>query len=310
MLTHRRFRRLAYESLEARLLLSFTNLHDFSDATDGGFPRGGVAVSGSTVFGTAWDGGANNHGTIWSFDTGTSTFTNLHDFSPATDGSEPVGRVAVSGSTVFGTARDRGANNNGTIWSFDTGTSTFTNLHDFSSATDGGFPRGGVAVSGSTVFGTARDGGANNNGTIWSFDTGTSTFTNLHDFSSATDGSNPFGGVAVSGSTVFGTALFGGAAGNSQGTIWSFDTGSSTFTNLHDFSSATDGRNPQGGVAVSGSTVFGTAANGGANSVGTIWSFDIGSSTFTNLHDFSSATSGSALGLSTRNRTSIITSLP
>ena len=63
-------------------------------------------------------------------DTSTDTFTKLHDFSGATDGSSPSGMV-VSGTTVFGTANHGGANGDGTIWSFDIGTNTFTNLYSF-----------------------------------------------------------------------------------------------------------------------------------------------------------------------------------
>ncbi len=264
---------------------TFTNLHDFGGATDGTVHQGRVAVSGTTVFGTATVGGANNNGTIWSFDTSGNTFTKLHDFLRVADGSNPLGGVAVSGMTVMGTASRGGTNDDGTIWSFDTSNNTFTKLHDFNEVTDGHSPEGGVAVSGTTVVGAASSGGANDDGTIWSFDTSSDAFTKLHDFNAVADGHSPEGGVAVSGTTVFGTARLGGA--NGDGTIWSFDTSSDTFTKLHDLSRDADGTSPLGGVAVSGSTVFGTAWLGGANGAGTIWSFDSSTDTFTNLHSFS-----------------------
>ena len=97
---------------------------------------------------------------------------------------------------------------------------------------DGSHPVGSVAVSGSAVFGTANRGGANGDGTFWSFDTRSGMFAKLYDFSEATDGSAP-SDVAVLGTTVFGTAESGGM--NKDGTIWSFDTSSDTFTNLYSF---------------------------------------------------------------------------
>jgi uncharacterized repeat protein (TIGR03803 family) len=42
---------------------------------------------------------------------------------------------------------------------------------------------GGVTLSDTRLLGTAEYGGANDNGTIWSFDTATNTFTKLYEFS-------------------------------------------------------------------------------------------------------------------------------
>ncbi len=283
----------------------FTNLHDFAGGSDGIHPYGGLAVSGTVVFGTASAGGAKNSGTIWSFDTSSDTFKKLHDFF-GPEGNSPLGGVAVSGKTVFGTASEAGAHGGpctfgcGTIWSFDTSSDTFKKLHDFSAIPDGANPFGGVAVSGTTIFGTAREGGAHDCahsigcGTTWSFDTSSDTFTKLHDFDEVLDGHWPEGGVALSGTTVFGTAFGGGA--NGHGTIWSFESSSDTFTKLHDFNFFPDGTSPLGGVAVSGSTIFGTAPAGGFggdNENGTVWSFDTSSETFTKLHDFNLVRDGS-----------------
>ena len=99
-----------------------------------------------------------------------------------------------------------------------TANAQFSNLHNLSSGSDGDTRRGGVILSGTTLFGAGVGGGANSNGTIWSFDT--SNFSNLHDFSSASDGINPLGGLALAGTTLFGTSNAGGA--NGVGTIWSF----------------------------------------------------------------------------------------
>ena len=268
----------------------FSNLHNLNSDSDGDTPRGGVLLSGTTLFGTTNSGGENFNGTIWSLDTNTNNFDNRHDFSSVSDGNAPQGKLAVAGTTLYGAASNGGANFNGTIWSLDLNTNNFNNLHDFNAASDGNGALGGVILSGTTLYGAGVGGGANSNGTIWSFDTSTNTFNNLHDFSSSTDGSNPSGGIVLSGTTLFGAASAGGA--NTSGTIWSFDTSTSNFSNLHDFSAASDGTNPLGGVALAGTTLFGTSNAGGANGVGTIWSLDTGTNSFNNLHDFNFATDG------------------
>lgn len=267
---------------------ALTKLHDFVSGSDGEYPQSGLALDGNTLYGTTL-GGANSSGNIWSYDTGSNSYTALYDFSPASDGAGPIGSIAFNSGTIYGATTFGGANSAGTIWSYDTGTTTFNNLHDFISGTDGYGPGGGATLSGSTLFGTTTFGGANSDGTIWSYDTGTSTFNKLHDFSGATDGHYVIGGVVVGGGVIYGTTFQGGA--NDEGTIWSYDTGTSTFTKLHDFSFISSGYNPRSSTLLVGNKLYG-AALGGVNGTGTIWSYDLGTSTFNKLYDFDTSNDG------------------
>ncbi|HXR06513.1 MAG TPA: choice-of-anchor tandem repeat GloVer-containing protein [Candidatus Acidoferrum sp.] len=76
-----------------------------------------------------------------------------------------------------------------------------------------------------------------------------------------------------------------------------------TFTTLHDFSESptnaygypttnSDGFHPQGGLIVSGNTLYGTAAGGGRSGNGTVFAVNTDGTGFTNLHSFT-ALSGS-----------------
>ena len=82
-------------------------------------------------------------------------------------------------------------------------------------------------------------------------------FTNLHNFSPTSgeinsDGTDPQCGLVLSGSRLYGTTLFGGAAGN--GVVFAVNTDGSGFQTLHSFSPGfgsratnSDGINPYAG---------------------------------------------------------------
>ena len=251
--------------------LDFNTLHEFSD-DDGIGLVSGLNYSDSTIFGTAWHSGANNQGTLWSFDTGKGQFDKLHDFS-GSDGQITRSTVAVSGEMIYGTAEDGGLFDVGTLWSFNTNTRQFQKLHDFRDNVDGVVPAMRVGMSDSTLFGTAR-GGANSDGVLWSFDLVGNTYEVLHDFDLPVDGRDHDTGVTVNGTLIYGTSSRGGAA-PFGGTLWMYDTETDELLKLHDFlTDRSTGRHPRG-VVVSGDTVFGTALLDGANLSGTVWSYAV-----------------------------------
>ena len=58
------------------------------------------------------------------------------------------------------------------------------------------------------------------------------------------------------------------------------------FTALYSFTNGTDGAGPQGGVTLSGSTLYGTAAGGGTNLSGTAFAIGAGGAGFSAFHTF------------------------
>src|SRR6266436_8554688 len=68
----------------------------------------------------------------------------------------------------------------------------FTNLHSFTTTSDpyytnsdGAGPYAGVFVSGNTIYGTARNGGISDHGTVFKVNTDGTSFTILHSFTAA-----------------------------------------------------------------------------------------------------------------------------
>lgn len=121
----------------------------------------------------------------------------------------------------------------------------------------------------------------------------------LHSFTGGNDGTGPFAGLVVSSNTFFGVSQGppgGGVGPYSKSTVFKFNLDGSGFTTLHTFTPTSgawpypnsDGalRWPNGGLLLSGNTIFGTAANGGLWGSGTVFRMNTDGSGFTNLHQF------------------------
>jgi uncharacterized repeat protein (TIGR03803 family) len=246
---------------------------------DGEYPEGSLILSGRTLYGMTSEGGPNDYGTIFEFNTKTGQYTVLHSFGTVTgDGETPYGSLVLSGKTLYGMTGDGGATNNGTIFSFNTKTGQYTVLYSFKGGTeDGGTPYGSLVVSGKNLYGMTGNGGANTEGTIFSFNTKTGQCAVLHSFGSVTgDGSNPYYGdnLILSGKTLYGMTTDGGT--DDDGAIFSFNTKTGQYTVLHSFTGATtDGSVPYGSLILSGKHFYGMTENGGADDDGVLFSFSL-----------------------------------
>ena len=205
----------------------FTVLHTFTalDADtqttniDGANPNAGLILSGNTLYGATFYGGTNGNGTVFAVNTNGLGFTVLYAFTGGNDGASPYAGLNLSGNTLYGTTTYGGKFSAGTVFAVNTNGSGFTPLHSFTGGDDGAHPYAGVILSGSTLYGTAVNGGTNSNGTVFAVNTNGTDFTVLHSFTGSDDGAYPYAGVILSGSTLFGTAEGGGNAG--VGTIFS-----------------------------------------------------------------------------------------
>src|ERR1019366_5088500 len=81
------------------------------------------------------------------------TITNLHSFGGSNGEAYPYGGLTLSGNTLYGTTEGNGSGNIfGAIFAVNIDGSGFTNLQSFSGGSDGAYPKGGVVISGSTLY--------------------------------------------------------------------------------------------------------------------------------------------------------------
>ena len=201
--------------------------------------------------------------------------TVLHSFTPTGfDGINPYAGVILDATgNLYGTTQNGGASGNGTVYKIDT-TGHETIIFSFGGSTDGGLPDAGVLLdSAGNLYGTTLSGGASGNGTVYKIDA-TGHETVIHSFHLGTDGTGPIAGVVRdSAGNLYGTTVSGGASGN--GTVYKIDaTGHETV--IHSFAAGTDGTNPYAGVVRdSAGNLYGTAYQGGALSIGTVYRIDV-----------------------------------
>jgi uncharacterized repeat protein (TIGR03803 family) len=290
----------------------FTNLYNFTTTSgasltnsDGANPFASLILSGITLYGTAFDGGTNGLGTVFSVNTNGRRFTNLHTFTDGTNGGNPASSLVLLGDALYGTAELGGKAGDGMVFRVYTNGTGFTNLHGFTGGKGGSFPQAGLVLSGNTLYGTTSAGGMGGNGgngTVFAINTDGTGFTNIYRFTGSNDGSFPDAGLIISGDTLYGTTEFGGNLDGSEGdgTVFSLNTNGAPFAVLHTFTATdpdtltnSDGANPAAGLILLGNTLYGVTDYGGSQGAGTVFSVDTSASNFANLHSFAGGSGGS-----------------
>jgi uncharacterized repeat protein (TIGR03803 family) len=211
-------------------------------------------------------------------------------------GLHPEAALIMDGSgNFYGTTSQGGAANAGSVFELAHGSSTPTTLAFFNGS-DGAGPQAALLLDGSgNLYGTTPGGGAYGAGTVFKLARGSGTITALASFN-GTDGANPYCGlVRDAGGNLYGTTMFGGAAGD--GTVFELARGSGTITTLASFN-GTDGANPAAGLVrdrhgnLYGTTVAGGAYSNVNNGDGTVFELAQGSHTITTLGSFNASNFG------------------
>jgi uncharacterized repeat protein (TIGR03803 family) len=294
----------------------FTTLHMFPVAnydpnsggnyytnSDGANPLGTLASSGGVLYGTTQIGGTFGVGTVFRLNTDGTGFTNLYNFTNDLDGGEPTAGVVLSGGTLYGTALPTGGATGGTVFKLNTDGTGYSHLYDFSllafgTNTDGNDPLSGLVLGGDTLYGATIYGGPGGEGTLFKINTNGMGFTNIYSFNVGSftnvfDGVDPIGGLILSGNTLYGTTSASitpahSKGGGGPGTVFKVNTDGTGFVNLHPLTNAYDGSLPKGALALSGSTLYGTASAGGHGGGGTVFQLDTSGTGFATLHAFPS----------------------
>jgi uncharacterized repeat protein (TIGR03803 family) len=283
-----------------------TMIYNFTGTNDGGDLKCGVAVSGTRVYGTAYDGGAwavpgsnAGYGTVFGVNIDRSGFTVLHNFTPApyytnTDGAHPNGTLVLGSNILYGTTSLGGTSGNGVVFAVQTDGSGFTNLHSFAgfSAADGSSPFAGLILSSNVLYGTTTSGGDYNGGTVFSINTDGTGYRKLHSFGgNGTDGGTLYAPLILSGNTLYGTARDSGVSG--YGTVFAVNTDGTAFKVLHSFAEDTNGVSPTGKLALSGNVLYGTTSGWVTPSYnGTIFAVKTDGTGFMTLHTFTGGDDG------------------
>jgi uncharacterized repeat protein (TIGR03803 family) len=246
------------------------------------------AVRDGILYGTLPHSGA---GLLFKLGTNGRNYTVAHAFIAGRDGSAPNARLAIdSAGNLFGTTRNGGAYNQGTLWEYSAA-HVMSTPHVFGANGDGGSPMQGPTLGGqNTIYGAASMGANGNSGNLFELVNETA-YRDLYKFESAGDGHCPYSGVAVAPGAVYGTVVGYGYGGNPNGSVWQF-TARWGLRTLYVFQNGNDGEWPDQAPIDAAGNIYGTThIHNGKSFAGAVWKIDTWGN-FSVVHDLVGATDG------------------
>jgi uncharacterized repeat protein (TIGR03803 family) len=243
-------------------------LYDFTGDPDGGSPYAGLANVGGTLYGTTYQGGTNNLGTIFSITTGGKE-TVVHSFA-GSDGEYPVASLVNVNGTLYGTAPYATGATYGDVFSYNPASGKFNVVYSFQSyKLDGDEPVSDLTYARGALYGTTEEGGNAGYGTVYKVQLSgkkrgheSIVYNFQGSIDSGPDGALPRAGVLYHGGSLYGTTYSGGTTGN--GTIFSISLATGKEKVLHSFGTTVDdGLEPQADLMFYKNALYGTDIIGG-----------------------------------------------
>ena len=143
---------------------------------------------------------------------------------------------------------------------------TYSVLHRFlPDGTDGSTPST-LTLSGGVLYGVTKDGGTNNNGTLFKIGTDGKNYQIIQDFgaSDITAGVNPAGSPLVDGNTIYGVTQQ-GAVSAMLGTIYAINKDGANYRVLQSLTDQINGSHPSGGLLLCSNQLLGATRYGGGS---------------------------------------------
>lgn len=260
---------------------------------DGWNPQANLMeASDGVLYGTTFNGGAGDFGTVFRMNKDRTGYAMLHSFDWHADGAFPQGGVIeATNGLLYGTTFEGGSNNFGTVFTLNKNGSNFSVLHHFSGTTgDGSHPQVGLLQgSDGALYGTTAQGGSKGWGTVFKFNQNGTGFTVLRSVPGTTTAEIEPMSALIEGSdgSLYGVAA-GGVATSGAGSIFRLGKNGSTFVNLHSFTGSTNEGRGLAANLVEGTNgaLYGTTFSGGTNGYGVIFKMNKDGSGFSVLRSF------------------------
>ncbi len=267
-------------TLQIRTLFVFNN--NTGLAVDGN-----LGVKGDKLYGTCNRGGANNQGTLFEFDYKTRTMSTKVNFKGSSEGYAPMMGLAVTGNgKMYGVNRFGGANNGGTIFEFDATTEEFNTLYDFNTRTGANPQAPLLAGFDGMLYGST--GTSYGSPVLFKFDPKTAAYETLWNISTAEGGGINHQLIQSNSGKLYGLMPYGGA--NGAGVLFELDPASKAYRRLVDFAPAIGTSPMMAPTIASNGKIYGTTPDGGDNSRGVLFEYDLSSDAYTVKHHFSAGT--------------------
>ncbi|MBI5775501.1 MAG: hypothetical protein HZA89_17410 [Verrucomicrobia bacterium] len=198
----------------------FSVLHALDGGSDGANPGALLEAGDGKLYGTARDGGTNGLGTVFGMNKDGAEFTVLYTFEGADDGANPAALLDGPGGALYGTTPEGGVNLSGTVFRVNKDGSGFTTLWSLDGTGEGGAPRSLANGPGGMIYGTAKNGGEFDGGTVFKLNPAGGGFTVLWSFNAFLDGGHPDAGLRLGMDGVFYGATYDGTVEDAGSLFW------------------------------------------------------------------------------------------
>jgi uncharacterized repeat protein (TIGR03803 family) len=272
----------------------FAVVRSFSgSALDGSNPYAGLTLgSDGKLYGTTYQGGSLQRGTVFRMNTDGTGFELLHSFTDtagAGDGAYPQAPVIFGpDGLLYGTTRQGGSDGRGTVFRLNADGTGYAVLHSFTTTGgDGQYPIAPLlAAADGKLYGATPNGGAQGSGAVFRLDLDGSHYGVLFSFQYSTGYYPQSPLVQDAAGTLYGTAYYGGTAG--RGTVFALQTDGTGYAPLHEFSHlGGDANYPIAALLLaSDGRLFGTAQGGGAGNRGALFALQPNGTEYQVVHSF------------------------
>ena len=237
-------------------------------------------------------GSYNTKGSIFHYTPSTHTFTNDYNFQIKAKGRTPKCEIVTGNNgKYYGTNTSGGDYNAGVLFEWDSATSMYKDLYNFTGS-DGKDARGGMVLYNNKLFGRTNEGGAINYGVIYEYDVASNAYTKKIDLDSAI-GRNPTGSLTLLNDMFYGFTNTGGVY--DKGVLFEWNPATNVYTKKFDFDSI-KGSNPIGKLAPYNGKLYAMCNKGGAFDAGTIYQWDYTNNVVTKTFDFNKTNGASPMG--------------
>ncbi len=277
----------------------YTVLHSFGCDTDGFYPGASLYLANNGIlYGVANNGGAFYGGIIFSYDIATNNYARFYSFN-GVEGAVPVGNfITGDGNLLYATASSGGANNAGTIFTFNITTGAVNAIYSFTDSAYESQPSDNMVMVGdSLLYGSVFSGAFQTYGYMFCYNMRTGNYTHVRSFDNPGTGYEGAGPLLKGrDGLIYGVASAGGVfdtLGSRGGLLFSYSTPNDSESVLHYFGNGDDGAFPVSSLMQAGNgLIYGTTHEGGHFSDGVIFSYDLSSGIYSVLYQFSGQPDG------------------
>ncbi len=271
----------------------YTTVFDFDEVSGSGLEGTLCLAPNGKLYGTSNEGGSADpaSGTLFSYDPVNELFEKHVDFDGINGGTGWGGMVVAPDGLLYGGCCS-GGGTGGCIYRVEPSTDGYTIAYALDAAADGsGIQDRLLLTPDGTFFGLAREGGANNGGTLFHYDPNSGTYNVLHHFDGGLNGRTPLGIPCVADDGWLYIATLEGGT-DDKGILCRYEPVDNTFQKLLDFTGP-NGQAPWNApVRIGPDLLMGTTALGGSNGSGLIYRYIPSTNTLSEAYSFNGLDGG------------------